>query len=64
MDEAHRKAQETRKHNVEARITLYREQAQAVRAARLALQRVMEREDAAPAEILEAAELLIRLGGQ
>jgi len=64
MDEAHRKAQETRKRNIEARITLRREQAQAVRAARLALQRVMEREDATPAEILRAAELLAHLGGQ
>ena len=30
--------------------------------ARLALQRVMEREDATPAEILEAARLLVEIG--
>jgi len=64
VDESHKKAQATRQRNQEARSALYREQAAAVRAARLALQRVLEREDASPSEIIRAAELLTRLGGQ
>jgi len=62
MDEAHKKAQATRQRNQKARSALYREQAQAIRTARLALQRVLEREEATPAEVLQAAELLTRLG--
>lgn len=62
MDEAHRKAQATRQRNQEARSALYQEQAAAVRAARMALQRVLESQEASPAEILQAAELLARLG--
>lgn len=46
MDEAHKKAQATRERNQESRAALYREQAQAIQAARKALQRVMESEDA------------------
>ena len=34
MDEAHKKAQATRERNQEVRAALYREQAQAIRAAR------------------------------
>lgn len=48
--------------NQEARTALYKEQAAAKRAARLALQRVTEREDATAAELLEAARLLAEIG--
>lgn len=64
MDEAHKKAQATRQRNQEARAEAYREQAAAIQAARLALQRVLEDKSATPAEVLQAAELLARLGGQ
>lgn len=62
MDEAHKKAQATRERNQEARAQRYEEQAASIRAARLALQRVMESEDATPGEILEAAQLLVEIG--
>ena len=62
MDESHRKAQTSRERNQEARARRYEEQAASIRAARLALQRVMEREDATPAEILEAVRLLVEIG--
>lgn len=62
MDEAHKRAQATRERNQEARTALYQEQAAAKRAARLALQRVIEREDATAAELLEAARLLVEIG--
>lgn len=62
MDEAHKRAQATRKRNLEARAAMYREQAEAMRAARLALQRVTESEDATAAELLEAARLLVEIG--
>ena len=62
MDESHKKAQATRERNQEARARRYEEQAARLRAARLALQRVMESENATPAEILEASRLLIELG--
>lgn len=62
MDESHKKAQATRERNQEARARRYEEQAASIRAARLALQRVMESEDATPAEILEASRLLVELG--
>lgn len=62
MDEAHKRAQATREKNLEARAAMYREQAAAMRAARLALQRVIEREDATAAELLEAARLLAEIG--
>lgn len=62
MDESHKKAQATRERNQEARARRYEEQAASIRAARLALQRVMESENATPAEILEASRLLIELG--
>ena len=62
MDNAHKKAQATREQNLEARTALYQEQAAAKRAARLALQRVTEREDATAAELLEAARLLAEIG--
>ena len=61
-DEAHKKAQATRERNREAQARRYEEQAASIRAARLALQRVMEREDATPADILEAARLLAAIG--
>ena len=62
MDDAHKKTQATRKRNLEARTDLYQEQAEAKRAARLALQRVTESEDATAAELLEAARLLVEIG--
>ena len=62
MDEAHKKAQATRARNQEARTQRYEEQAASIRAARLALQRVMESGDATQAEILEAARLLVEIG--
>ena len=62
MDESHKKAQATRERNQAAQARRYEEQAASIRAARLALQRVMESEDATPAEILEAARLLVEIG--
>ena len=62
MDEAHKKALESRVRNQEAQARRYEEQAASIRAVRLALQRVMENEDAASAEILEAARLLVEIG--
>ena len=56
------KARGTRIKNQEAQRRRYAEQAESIRAEQLALQRVMEREDATPAEILEAARLLIAIG--
>ena len=54
MDEAHKKAQATRERNMEAQARRHEEQAAMIRAARQALQRVLESEEATPAEILEA----------
>ena len=62
MDESHKKAQATRERNQEARARRYEEQATSIRAARVALQRVMESQEATPAEILEAARLLVEIG--
>lgn len=62
MDKAHEQARATRERNQEARTALYKEQAAAKRAARLALQRVIEREDATAAELLDAARLLVEIG--
>ena len=62
MDESHKKAQATRERNREAQARRYEEQAASIRAARLALQRVMESREATPAEILEAARLLVEIG--
>ena len=56
------KARGTRIKNKEAQRRRYAEQAESIRAEQLALQRVMEREDTTPAEILEAARLLIAIG--
>lgn len=56
------KARGTRIKNQEAQRRRYAEQAESIRAEQLALQRVMEREDTTPAEILEAAQLLIAIG--
>ena len=62
MDEAHKKAQATRERTNEARARRYEEQAASIRLARQALQRVVESETATPAEILEAARLLVEIG--
>ncbi len=62
MDESHKKAQATRQRNQEAQRRRHEEQAESIRVARLALQRVMEAQEATPAEILEAARLLVEIG--
>ena len=59
MDEAHKKAQATRERTNAARAQRYEEQAASIRTA---LQRVVESETATPAEILEAARLLVEIG--
>lgn len=56
------KARNTREQNLQAQMALWNEQREAVRAARVALTKLMEREDATPAEILQASQLLIDLG--
>lgn len=62
MDEAHKKAQATRERNKEMQAQLWGEQREATRTARKALLRVMEMEDATPAQLLEAARLLTEIG--
>lgn len=62
MDEAHKKARATRERNQEARARFFEERREAVRTVRKALLRVMESEEATPAEILEAARLLVEIG--
>lgn len=62
MNESKMKAQATRERNREAQRRRYAEQAESIRVARLALQRVMESENATPAEILEASRLLVEIG--
>lgn len=57
------KARETRQKNHEVQARLWEEKREATKTARKALLHVLEREDAAPAEILRAAELLIQMGG-
>lgn len=56
------KARTTRENNAEARISLIREQKAAISAARSALTKVLEREDTTPAEVIQAAQLLVELG--
>lgn len=62
MDEAHKKANATRQRNQEIQARLWEEKREATRAARKALQRVMESEEATPAQVLEAARLLVEIG--
>ena len=62
MDEAHKKAQETRRKNEEARRQMWEEQREAIKTAKKALLRVMESEDATPEQLLRAAELLAQIG--
>lgn len=62
MDESHKKAQETRRKNEEARRQIWREQRETIKTAKKALLRVMESEDATPEQILRAAELLAQIG--
>jgi len=61
MDEAHEKGRSTRQRNLAAQALRYEERAQAIKTARLALQRVMENESATPEQILRAAELLVEI---
>ena len=56
------KAKETRQRHAEAQRARYEAQRNAIETARTALLRVMEREDATSAEILEAARLLVEIG--
>ena len=63
MDKSHEKAQETRRRNEAARAAKWREETEAKRAARQALQRVLEDASATPDQILEAAKLLVELSG-
>ena len=62
MDEAHKKAAETRQRRSEEHIALLREQREMLRAARGALQKLLESPDATPEQILKGAELLAQLG--
>lgn len=52
----------TRERNTEARIALLRAKIEATNAARSALTMVLKREDATPAEIIQASQLLVELG--
>lgn len=58
-----RKAQAaaTRMRNQEALARRYEEQAESIRTARLALQRVIEANDASVEQVLESARLLVEL---
>ncbi len=62
MDKSHQQAQETRRHNAEARVAEIREKTAALSAARHALSRVLEDPNATPEQVLEAARLLLELG--
>ena len=62
MDEAHKKAQATRERTNAARAQRYEEQAETIRTARQALQRVLENKDATPEQLIRAAEILAELG--
>ena len=56
------KGRDTRIKNQEAQRRRYAEQAEGIRVVRLALQRIMEAQEATPTEILEAARLLVEIG--
>lgn len=62
MDKSHQQAQETRRHNAEARVAEIREKTAALSVARHALSRVLEDPNATPEQVLEAARLLLELG--
>ncbi len=62
VDEAHTKARATRQKNQEAQRQYWAEQREAIKTVRKALLRVMEQEDATPAEIIQAAQLMAELG--
>ena len=62
MDKSHQQAQETRRHNAEARVAEIRAKTAALSAARHALSRVLEDPNATPEQVLEAARLLLELG--
>ena len=57
------KAQTARERHQAARAELCQEQAQTMRAARQALQRVFEVPEATAEQVLEAAKLLVELSG-
>ena len=61
MDESHRKANETRRKNEDARRAVWEAKRAAIDAARVGLQRVLENPDTAPADVVHAAELIIKL---
>ena len=56
------KGVESRRKNQESQARRFAEQAESIRVARLALQRVFEAPDATPEQVLEAARLLTELG--
>lgn len=62
MNESHKKAAETRQRRAEEQTALWREQREVLRAARGALQKLLENPDATPEQILKAGELLVQLG--
>ena len=51
MDKSHQQAQETRRHNAEARVAEIREKTAALSAARHALSRVLEDPNATPEQV-------------
>ena len=61
MDDSHKKAQKTRLRNEEARAAMMRENTEMKRAARQALQRVLEDTTATSEQILAAAKLLAEM---
>lgn len=61
MDAAHEKARVTRERNEAARRAMWAAEREALDTARKGLLRVLNDPNAAPAELLHAAELLIKL---
>lgn len=61
MTDAQKKSQETRQNTQKSRAQLMDEESKAIRLMRLALQRILESEDASTGQILEATQLLSKL---
>ena len=60
-EERRAQAVETRIRNQAAQARRYEEQAESIKVARLALQRIMESTDATTEQVLEATKLLVEL---
>lgn len=60
-EERRAQAVETRIRNQAAQARRYEEQAESIKVARLALQRIMESTDATAEQVLEATKLLVEL---